>query len=109
MSQGTSVSIVTRLRAGLVGFGLIPRCDNKKIYFLCHHVQTGCGAHPTSYSKANEAPSPGIKLLRHEAHQSPSFSAKTKKVWSYTSTHLYVFMVWCLIKQATNLHGVVFS
>jgi len=28
-------------------------------------------------------------------------------MWSYTSTHPYVFTAWRLIKHRTRLHGVV--
>jgi len=47
----------------------------------------------------------GIKRLEREAHHSLPFSAGTKNVWSYKFTRLYVFMVWCLIKQGIHLYG----
>jgi hypothetical protein len=39
------------------------------------------------------------KLLRHEIAHLPPFSAEVKNTWVYTSTVLYVFMVWYLIKH----------
>jgi hypothetical protein len=33
-----------------------------------------------------------------KANHSPPSSAKVKNGWSYTSTPLYVFMAWCLVK-----------
>jgi hypothetical protein len=41
---------------------------------------------------SSEAKWPG-----HEAEQSPPSSSKVKNMWSYTSTSLYVYMVWYLI------------
>jgi hypothetical protein len=41
--------------------------------------------------------SPGVKWQGREADDSPSTSAKVKKMWIYTSTPPYVFMAWRLI------------
>jgi hypothetical protein len=41
----------------------------------------------------------GVKWLGCEADNSPPSSAKVKNAWSYTSTSLYVFMVWHLSKH----------
>jgi hypothetical protein len=41
----------------------------------------------------------GVKWLGHEADRTPSFNAEVKNVWSYTSTHSYMFMTWCLDKH----------
>jgi hypothetical protein len=44
-SRGSSVSIVTRLRPGRLGF------DSRQGFFsLCHRTQVGSGVHPASYS-----------------------------------------------------------
>jgi hypothetical protein len=50
--------------------------------------------------------SPWVKRPGHEANHLPPSSAEVKNTWSYTSTPLYVFMAWCLIKADTCLrHG----
>jgi hypothetical protein len=38
-------------------------------------------------------PSPGVKGMGHEADLSPPTSAEVKKMWIYTSTPQYAFMV----------------
>jgi hypothetical protein len=42
-------------------------------------VQTGYGAHPTSYTMVSQ----GIKWLRRKADHSPSTSVEVKKTWIY--------------------------
>jgi len=37
---------------------------------------------------------------------SPPASDEVKNVWSYTSTHPYIFIAWCLIMQWVCLHVV---
>jgi len=61
---------------------------------LRHLVQTGSRAHPTTCRFTL-----GVKWPCREADHSPQSSAKVKNVWSYTSTPLYVFMAWYVIKQ----------
>jgi hypothetical protein len=46
----------------------------------------------------NEGSFPGVKLSDREAGHKPTASARVKNDWSYTSTPLYVFMAWCLVK-----------
>jgi len=43
----------------------------------------------------------GVKWPGCEADHSPLPSAKVKNAWSYTSTPLYVFIAWCLVKGTT--------
>jgi hypothetical protein len=43
--------------------------------------------------------SSGVKRPGREANHSAPSSVKVKNVWSYTPTHLYVFISWCLVKQ----------
>jgi len=45
---------------------------------------------------------PGVKWLGNEAHNSPPSGAQVKNAWTYTSTPLYVFMAWCLVKHNYN-------
>jgi hypothetical protein len=63
-----------------------------KEFSLLHVVQTGPGAHPTSYQKVPGALSPGVKRSGREAHHSPPTSAEVKKMWIYASTPPYAFM-----------------
>jgi hypothetical protein len=44
----------------------------------------------------------GVKQLGREADHSPPSSVEVKNAWSYTSTHQYVFMAWCLVKHRDN-------
>jgi hypothetical protein len=44
------------------------------------------------------APSSGVKQQGRVADCSPPTSAEVKNTWIYTSTPLYIFMAWCLIK-----------
>jgi hypothetical protein len=57
-----------------------------------HVFQTGCGAHPVSYSMGIGGSFPGVKRQGLEADHSPPTSAEVKKIWIYTSTLPYAFM-----------------
>jgi hypothetical protein len=46
-----------------------------------------------------EVLSPGVKQPGHEDDYSPPSSAKVKNAQIYTSTPLYIFMLWCFIKN----------
>jgi len=46
------------------------------------------------------------KRLRTEAGSSPPSCAEVGKVWSYTSTPLYVFMAWYLVKHRKNFTSI---
>jgi hypothetical protein len=43
---------------------------------------------------------PGVKRPLREADHSPTTNAEVKKMWIYTSTPPYAFMVYCLISSA---------
>jgi len=45
----------------------------------------------------------GVKRPGRETNYSPTSIAEIKNAWSYTSTHPYVFVLWCLIKQWIRL------
>jgi hypothetical protein len=47
-----------------------------------------------------EALCQGVKRLGREGDHSPPASAEVKKMWIYTSTSPYAFMVYCLIGEA---------
>jgi hypothetical protein len=51
------------------------------------------GVHPTSYPMGNEGSFTGVKRPGREADQSAPSSAEVKKMWIYTSTAPYAFMV----------------
>jgi len=48
-----------------------------------------------------------MKWLGREGDHSPPCGAEVKNAWSYNSTSLCAFMVWCLIKQRIHLHGMI--
>jgi hypothetical protein len=63
--------------------------DQDRVPLFRHHVQTGNGAHPGSYSSLPRAVSlgeGGIQWLERQADQSLPFSAKDKNECSYPST-----------------------
>jgi hypothetical protein len=65
----------------------------KKRYLSFHHsVQTGCGAHPASYSIGATLSFPEIKRLECEIDHSPATIADVKNEWIYASTPQYAFM-----------------
>jgi hypothetical protein len=78
-------------------------------FSLRHRVQTGSGTHPTSYPMGIERFSPRVKWPGSEVVHSPPSIAEVKNAWNYTSTPLYVFMAWCLIKLRIPLQGVIHS
>jgi len=60
--------------------------------FFRHCLQTGSGAHTAYFSVGTGGSFPG---------------SKADYAWSCTSTHQYVFMTLCLIKQGTCIHSVI--
>jgi len=84
-TRDSSVSIVTRLRAGRPGFATVSR------------PVLGPTQPPTKWLSGD--PSVGVKQRRCEADHSPSFNAEVKNTWSYNSTSPYVFVAWCLITR----------
>jgi hypothetical protein len=85
--MGSQVSVV-----GIAtGYGLDDRGVGvrvpvgSRISFL-RVVQTGSGAHPTSYPMVPRDLSPGVKRPGRETYHSPQTSAELKKRWIYTST-----------------------
>jgi hypothetical protein len=64
-----------------------------KKFSLFHIVQTGSGVQPTSYKMGTGGSFTEVKRQGREANHSPPTSAEVKKMWIYTSTSLYVFMV----------------
>jgi hypothetical protein len=84
-SRGSSVSIVTRLRAGR------PRFDSRQ------------GQGMFLFATGS---SPGLRRPGCEADHSPQSSAEVKNVWSCTSTTPYVFMAWCLVKHRDNFNFI---
>jgi hypothetical protein len=58
------------------------------------YVQTGCGAHPASYSMETGVFPPRVKREGRFVDYSPLSSAEVRNDWSYTSAPAYSFMVW---------------
>jgi hypothetical protein len=73
-------------------------CSNPgSVKNFLHDVQTGSGAHRTSYSMGTVGSFSGVKRPGREADHSPPASAEVKKMWIYISTPTYAFMAQCLI------------
>jgi hypothetical protein len=70
---------------------------------LLHSFQTLSGATQLPTQWVPGTPSLEVKRPRLETDHSPPPNARIKRTWSYTSTPLYVFMPWCLIKLRDNL------
>jgi len=64
-------------------------------FSLRHHVQTGSGAHPTSYPMGTGDSFLGVKWLGSEADHSPPSSAKVKEC-------MELYMSLCLVKHRDN-------
>jgi hypothetical protein len=100
-SSGSSVSIVTRLRAGRPGFD--SRQWKWREFSLRHRVQHCFRAHPTSYPMDTGGSFLGVKRPGHEDDHSPQHSAEVKNEWVELHLHpRYVFTAWCLVKHRDN-------
>jgi hypothetical protein len=66
-------------------------------FSLLHVAQTGSGVHPNYYPMGTGASFPGVKPPGREANHSLPANAELKKMWIYTSTPPYAFLVYCLI------------
>jgi len=84
-SQGTWVSIATRLRVGRLGFDSWQ--GQGRAFSLCPCIQPGSEAHPATFSVGTGVLSPGVKRPGREAYDSPASRAEVKNAWSCTSTH----------------------
>jgi hypothetical protein len=87
---GSAVGIAT-------GYGLDDK-ESEFVYcwgqeFSVLHFQTSSGVHPPSYLMGTGGPLLGVKRPGREADHSPPTSTEVKKMWVYTSTPPYVFMV----------------
>jgi hypothetical protein len=87
-SRESSVSLVTVLRLHDGGGDFLS---------LRYRIQIGSGAHSASCAMGTGVFSPGIKRLGRETDLSPPSSAEVRNAWSYTSTHPYVIVAWCLV------------
>jgi hypothetical protein len=90
-SRYNVVGIATGYRMDDRGVGV--RVPVGQEFSLLHVVQTGSGVHPTSYSMDSGGSFPGVKAAGCESDHSPPASAEVKKMWIYTSTPPYAFMV----------------
>jgi hypothetical protein len=83
---------------------VVPYPTGVRIFSLYQLVQTDSGAQPVSYQIGIGGSFPGDK-----ADHSPPSNAKSKNLWSYTSTLPYVLMAWYSVKDRISLHGTVFT
>jgi hypothetical protein len=96
-SRDSSVSTVTRLRAGRPGFDSRHGLRISSLRHRC--AQIGSGTHPASYPTrtGSAALSLEVKQPGREADHSTPSGAEVKNLWRYISTSPYVFMEWCLV------------
>jgi hypothetical protein len=99
-SPGSSVSIVTLVRAGRRG------CDSRqgqRFILLVTASRLTLGPTQPPIQWVPGALSLGLKRPGRETDHSFPFSAEVKSAWSYTSTIPFVFVAWCLVKYRGQL------
>jgi hypothetical protein len=103
-SRGSSVTIVTRLRAERLRFD---SWQEQGIYVFDTTSRPALELTQPSIQWVPGVLSPELKWPYREADHSPLSSAEVKNTWSYTSSPPYVFMALYLIQQWIWLYGVV--
>jgi hypothetical protein len=78
---------------GLDGREVVVRFPAVAKFSNINLVHTVSGAHPAYYAMGTGDSFPEVKWSGREADYSPPTSAEVKKVWIYTSTLTYAFMV----------------
>lgn len=66
--------------------------------FSLIHCPDQSGVHPNSNTKDSWGSVLVVQQPGYEDNHSPTPYAKVRNLWNYTSTPLYVYMAWCLIK-----------
>jgi len=97
--RGSSISILTELRAGRPGFYSE---HGQEFIFLHHRVQTSTGVHPASYPMGTVGSFPEGKESERQAYYSLPSSVAVKNMWSYSFTPSCVLMSWYLLKHRNN-------
>jgi hypothetical protein len=77
-------------------------------FSLRHCVHTSSGAHQVTYPMDTGAFNSVIKRPECGADYSPLSNAEVKNAWSYTTTHQYAFVAWCLLNYGATLRYVTF-
>jgi hypothetical protein len=98
-SCDSAVSTVTSLRARPLGF------DSRQelgIFFFATASRPILGPTQPPIQLVPGALSPLVRGEGYEVDHSPPSRAEIKNAWSYISTHLYVFIVWYLVKPREN-------
>jgi hypothetical protein len=89
MNRDSSVSIVSRLRAGRLGF---ESRQGLGIFLFATASRTALGPTHPPVQWVPAALSLGVKRPGREADHSPPSSAEVENAWSYIPTPQYVFM-----------------
>jgi hypothetical protein len=98
-NRKSSVSLVSRLRAGLPGFD---SRHGQALFILATTFRPPLGTTQIPIQWIPGHSLPGNKASRAQAdHLHPS-GAEVKNAWSYTSIPPYVFMAWCLVKYRSD-------
>jgi hypothetical protein len=105
-SRGSSVSTVTKLRAGWPGFD---SWQGQIIFLFATASRPALGPIQPLVQLILGALFRWIKRLGSRADHSPLSLAQVKNNWSYTSTPPYFFMVWYSVMYRIHLDGVVLS
>jgi hypothetical protein len=106
-SHGGLVSIVTRLRAGRLGFDSRQGLGSSSFR---HRVQIGSGANPGSYSTGTGDSSLGMERPGRESDHSPPSSSRVECVELYFhSPNTSSWRDAWLSKQWIHVHGAVLS
>jgi hypothetical protein len=107
-SSAAQTTAVTVLSAGSE-FLLFRFLSGLGIFLFTTASRTALGPTQPPIQWVPGALSLGVKRPGHEADHSPPSSAEVKDEWSCTSTLLYVFMAWCLIKHRDNFTLIFFN
>jgi len=92
MGRGSSVNIVTRLRAG-------PAWAMEEYFLLAIASRLALGPTQPPIQCVPRALSVGLKWPGYETDRSPPSSAEVQNAWSIPSLPQYAFMAWCLVKH----------
>jgi hypothetical protein len=98
--RNSSVSMVTNLRAGRLGFDSLQGQGISLLATGVSRLTLGSIQSPMQWVPASL--SMGVKRPGREGDHSISSRAEVKNAWTNTSTTQYVFMTWYLVKRRDN-------
>ena len=97
--------LVTRMWAEwLLNWNSVPSMDRD---FICSQQHSDWFWSPPSLLLSEHRASPRVKHPGYEAKYSPVSSAKVNNPQNYSSTLLYIFMLWCFTEHCNNYSNFV--